>query len=406
MDASPVWLFWIALVAAVAPIIAGLVPRRLVAEVVILLGLGMLIGPFGLDLAPTDGATNMFHDFGLAMLFLLAGYEIELKELTGVAGRQALLTWVVCLLLAFGLIALLGVTDIFDGEIAVAIALTSTSLGTLLPILKDGGLLGGAIGDHVLRHGAYGEIGPIVAMAVLLGVRGPLESLLVLAAFAGVAVLLALPSLHLKRETSRVLALIRAGAETTGQIPVRLTMLLLATLVAVASEFKLDIVLAAFAAGFILRLSLPDGDEHLEARVEGIAFGLLVPIFFVTSGMAIDPDAIADEPLAFVAVLVLILLVRGGPVLLATRLLGDRPRLGMRDSLTVASYASTGLPIIVAVTAVSVHAGQMSNESASILVAAGAATVLICPLLASTLLGQLQPMHTATSRTPPEEASP
>ena len=50
-------LFWISIVAVVAPIVAGLVPRRLVPEVVILLGLGTLIGPFGLELA-IEGPTH------------------------------------------------------------------------------------------------------------------------------------------------------------------------------------------------------------------------------------------------------------------------------------------------------------------------------------------------------------
>jgi Kef-type K+ transport system membrane component KefB len=270
----------------------------------------------------------------------------------------------------------------------VAIALTSTALGTLLPILKDGGLLEQRVGQHVLRHGAYGELGPIVAMALFLGTRGTVQSLLVLLAFALVTVLLALPSHRLRESTGRVLHVLRAGAETTGQTTVRLTMLLLVTLGAVATAFHLDIVLAAFAAGFILRLAVPDGNEHLEARLEGIAFGLLIPIFFVTSGMGIDPDAIASRPAVFVAVIAGILLARGGPVLLMT--LRGRAGSGMsvREAGSVALFASTGLPIIVAVTSVAVAAGEMSADNASLLVAGGAATVLLCPLAATLVLGR------------------
>jgi Kef-type K+ transport system membrane component KefB len=383
-------LFWISLVAVVAPLLAGLVPRKLVPEVVLLLVLGVVIGPFGLELASDDAAIDLLRELGLAMLFLLAGYEIELRELTGRAGRRALATWLTCLCLAFVLTVLMGVTNVLDSEIAVAIALTSTALGTLLPILRDNRLLRTPVGAAVMRHGAYGELGPIVAIAVLLGSRGPVASLVVLLAFAAVAVLLSLPSRRIRRETSRLLMLIRMGSETTGQTPVRLTILLLVTLIAIAAAFELDIVLAAFAGGFILRRALPDGDERLETRLDGLAFGLLVPVFFVTSGMAIDPRAIAENLVAFVVVLALILACRGGPVFLVTRLSRPTPgqRQSTRDSLSVGLFAATGLPIIVAVTSVSVSAGQMTTENASILVGAGAATVLLCPMLAALMLAR------------------
>ena len=386
MPSTVTSLFWISLVGVVAPLIAGLVPRKLLPEVVLLLGFGMVIGEYGLDLAAKDDGVTTLSQLGLAMLFLLAGFEIEPAELTGREGRRALRTWIGSLAFAYVLVVVLNVASERDLEITVAIALTSTALGTLLPILKDGGLLGQPVGQHVLRHGAYGELGPVVAMALFLGSRGTVQSLLVLLAFALVAVLLALPSHRLRASTSRVLHVLRAGAETTGQTTVRLTMLLLVTLGAVATAFHLDIVLAAFAAGFILRLAIPEGNEHLEARLEGIAFGLLIPIFFVTSGMGIDPDAIVERPEAFAAVIGGILLARGGPVLLATLRGRTGSGISVREAGAVALFAATGLPIIVAVTSVAVAAGEMSGDNASLLVAGGAATVLLCPLAATLVL--------------------
>ena len=386
MDATLTSLFWIALVAVSAPLLAGLVPGKLVPEVVLLLVLGIVIGPFGWDLATIDQPISLLRELGLAFLFLLAGFEVELRELTGSAGRRAASTWVICLLLALGIVALLGVTDVLDSEIAVAIALTSTALGTLLPILKDHGLVHSAVGIRVLRHGAYGELGPVLAMAVLLGTRGALASLLVLTAFALLAVVLALVSRRMQPETSALRRRIEAGAETTGQTPLRSVVLLVVSLIAVADVFDLDTVLAAFAAGFILRMAIPEGSHLLETKLEGMAFGLLVPLFFVTSGMGVDPDAIVSEPGAFVVVVVLILLVRGLPVFVSTRL--SRPRLDAARSAVVGLFAATGLPIIVAVTAVSVDAGQMTADHASLLIGAGAATVLVYPLAALMVLGR------------------
>ena len=162
MESSFVSLLWIAICAVIAPLMAGLIPRKLVPEVVILLIAGMVIGPYGLGLARTDDAISLLRELGLAMLFLLAGFEIELDELTGRSGRRALVTWLAC---ASGSpwcwCSWAGLIGLIHAEVAIAIALCSTALGTLLPILKDDGLLGSPVGKSVMNHGACGELGPV-----------------------------------------------------------------------------------------------------------------------------------------------------------------------------------------------------------------------------------------------------
>ena len=392
MNPTDVSLFWIVLCSVLAPLIAGLLPGKLVPEVVLLLVLGVLIGPHVLGWAETTAPIDLLKQLGLGMLFLLAGYEIELRELSGWGGRHAWWTWLACLLTALLVVWVIGLSGAIHAEIPVAIALTSTALGTLLPILKDSGMLGTSIGVTVMHHGAFGELGPIVAMAVLLGVRGPVGSLVVLLLFGLTAVVVTMFATRIRREGSRLLAVIRAGAETTGQTVVRLTMLLLVTLGLLALIVHLDLVLGAFAAGFVLRRLLPAGHQTLELRLNGLAFGLLIPVFFITSGMAIDPAAVADNPGVLVLFLLMILLIRGGLVFLSVRLphraATAGPQRSTRDSFAVAMYACTALPIIVAVTASAVSAGQMSSTNASILVAGGGITVLACPLIATLVLGR------------------
>ncbi|AHD20387.1 MULTISPECIES: cation:proton antiporter [Rhodococcus] len=390
-------LFWIAVAAVLAPLIAGAVPRRLVPEVVLLLVAGVLIGPYAFDLAETGSEIGILRELGLGMLFLLAGYEIDPAELRGRGGRRAMLTWCVCMLLALGTVAALGAVGQVHAEIAVAIALTSTALGTLLPILADRGLVATPLGRSVLNHGAFGELLPVVAMATLLGARGALGSLIVLLAFAVVAVAVAVLPTWILGEGSRFTQFVRLGSDTTAQIPVRLTMLLLVGLIAVAAVFDLDIILGAFAAGFILRRTIPAGDERLEKKLDGLGYGFLIPIFFVTSGMAIDVGAVASAPGILLAFLGLLVLVRGVPVFVASRLERDETgnrMFGTAEQLQIALYSTTGLPLIVAVTGVAVSADQMTNASASILVAAGAVTVLVLPMLAGLL------HHPAAAETP------
>ncbi|HYP46304.1 MAG TPA: cation:proton antiporter [Propionibacteriaceae bacterium] len=160
MDSTAGSLFLIALCAAVAPLLARVVPRRLVPEVVLLLLLGMLVGPQVWGVAEVTGGVEVLRELGLGMLFLLAGYEVKVSELTGSGGRRALLTWLICLALAVAVVLFLDRLVDVGLQVAVGIALTSTALGTLLPLLKDEGLVDTQVGATVLRHGAVGELGP------------------------------------------------------------------------------------------------------------------------------------------------------------------------------------------------------------------------------------------------------
>jgi Kef-type K+ transport system membrane component KefB len=131
--------------------------RKLLPEVVLLLVAGVLTGPSVLGPASSDEAIELLHELGLGMLFLLAGYEVELKELTGRGGRRAMVTWLICVGLAFATVWLIGLSGAVNAEVPLAIALTSTALGTLLPILQDSGQLGTRFSDAIMNHGTGGS---------------------------------------------------------------------------------------------------------------------------------------------------------------------------------------------------------------------------------------------------------
>lgn len=379
--------FWIVGCAVLAPLVAGLIPGKRIPEVVLLLVGGILIGPHALDWAVEGSEIEMLRELGLGMLFLLAGYEVKTSELVGREGRRAFYTWMCCLAIAFGATFALGATGLLTAESAVAIALCSTALGTLLPILRDNGLLDTRLGQTVLNHGAFGEVGPVIAMAVLLGTRGSIQSTVVLILFTIAAIAVGLVSDRILRQQTWLTKLVSAGAETTAQTTVRVTMFLLVGLMVLAYEFELDTVLGAFAAGFILRRLLPEGHESLEHKLDGIAFGFLIPIFFITSGMGIDIAAVFSKPGLLVVLVLLIIAVRGLPVFIATRWdrgqSGTEPPFSISERAQLGLYSATGLPLIVAVTGVAVAAGEMTEANASVLVTAGAVTVLALPFTAS-----------------------
>ena len=192
-EGAIVSLFLIAAAAAIAPLLSSLTHKR-VPDVVWLLILGVIIGPNVLGLASLTEPISVFREVGMGMLFLIAGTEIDVEEVHGRAGRRSLLTWLACfgigLAVSWVAVAASGTTGVATATyIALAIALTSTAMGTLLPILMEAGVMGTTIGKAVLVHGAVGELAPIIAMSLLLSARSPWAAAIVLLFFALATVL-------------------------------------------------------------------------------------------------------------------------------------------------------------------------------------------------------------------------
>ncbi len=342
----------------------------------LLLTLGIMIGPFGFELATTSEPIELLSELGLGLLFLLAGLEIDPATIASRTGAKATLAWLISLVVALVLMSMLALATDLPAWAAIAIALTSTALGALLPILRDTGLKDQPIGQVVMVNGAVGELGPIVAMSVLLTGGNAWGALLSLLLFTLVALLLNGAIIRHSARAVRTVEIVRHGAETTAQAPVRLVMLLLVSMLGLSAAFGLDIILGAFIAGATVRVLLPPEHETFMARLDGIAFGLLVPVFFVTSGMAIDFRVVLDRWGTVLILFLLIVVVRGLPVLLFFR------HLPHGEPLRLALFSATGLPIIVAVTTVAVKAGSLKVEGQSLVVAAGMLTVLVLPILA------------------------
>jgi len=372
----------ISLVSVACPIIAGLIPGKPIPETVLLLLAGALLGPHGLGAIQSTDAINLLSDLGLVFLFLLAGYEISPKNLTGTEGKRGAATWAVTFAIAFVVVAIWPTLSAFELDgLAVVIALTTTAMGTLLPILQERGILGTRMGNEIIAYGTWGELLPIIAMALLLSTRATWQTVVILLAFLAIAVAAAaVPNIG-----GYVHRFIVANANTNTQMVIRSVNLLLIGLTAVSAVFDLDIVLGAFAAGFILRYLIPQGDQTMEMKHNAIAYGFLVPLFFVVSGAKVDVRAIGAEPELLGLFILLLLFVRALPIFVGLSTGRESRTMDVRERLTVAFYCTTALPIIVAVTSVAVSAEAMSQQTASVLVAAGGVTVFLMPLLASVM---------------------
>lgn len=376
-------LFVIVGMAFLCPLLATFIPRKLIPETVFLLVAGMLVGPNVAGWVTVDPAINLLSDLGLAFLFLLAGYEIDVNEITGKGGKAGLATWFVTFAIALGIGIPLGIHfDNMTLGFAAAIALSTTAFGTLVPILKDRGLMENEIGKEVVNYGVWGELCPIFAITLLLSTRSTWINILLLAIFVAIAVVAAFFYKKLGEEGDKLGELIRSNANTNSQLGVRAVVVLLVGLVALSALFDLDMVLGAFAAGFVLRVMIPQGDSSLDKKLNAMGYGFFIPLFFIVSGMSIDPASVIEQPFILVVFFIVLIVVRALPILGALNISKRTRSLPPRSKAAISLYCTTALPLIVAVTSVAVSAGAMSQDIASILITAGGNTVLIMPLLA------------------------
>lgn len=397
------------LVAALAPFVASLVPGRAIPEVVFLVFAGALLGPYGADVIRTSGgALSLVYELGMAFLFLMAGYEIKPSELVGTMGRHASICWGISLAAAIALVSLTGFSR-FTGMagIAFAIMLTTTAYGTLAPIMRARDLTNTSVGRAVTAYGATGEVLPVIAVALMLSTRSLLVTVVVLVVFMLVCVRIA----HLSTSTARIGArfrdFVRSSAGASTQTPLRLVVLLLVFLLFLAEVAGFDSVLGAFAAGFVLRVFFPDGSDELETRLEAIGNGFLIPAFFVISGAGIDLSAALADPGLLFLFIGLLIAVRGVSVAVSLRVNPETRTMDPQERFVTTAYCVMALPLVVAITQIVVDAGAMTSQDASVLVTAGAITVLVVPVLTSLVrvTAPAHPVHSLSSIVSGEESA-
>jgi Kef-type K+ transport system membrane component KefB len=367
-------LLVVAAVAALAPVLVALLPGPRIPQVVVLLVGGVLIGPEVLGWAERP-VIDLLANVGLGFLFLLAGYELDLRLFRERPGRLAMVAWLVTVALAAALVGVLAAVGFVRAFVPVALGLTTTALGTLLPILRDNDMLGGRFGRYLLAAGAVGELFPIFAIALFLGAINKFVALGSLVAVGLLAAVLTLaPRLVRGNRLERIL---REGEGSTAQTTLRWTIVLLLLLLVIAEEFGLDVVLGAFLAGIVLRRWAP-GDVHvLEGKLDAIGYGFFIPLFFVSSGMGLDVRSIAEAPARLLVFFVLLMVVRGVPALFLYRRDLPAPQRVQTMLLT-----ATALPLLVALAEIGLRNGTMLRENAAALVGAGVLSVLVFPMVA------------------------
>jgi Kef-type K+ transport system membrane component KefB len=393
-------LLIVTVVAFGAPFVLGLFPRLRLPSVVLEIVAGIVVGPSVLGWVHVDQTIAVVSTLGLAFLLFLAGLEIDFARLRGRVLRLTAAGYAVSFALALLVAGGLRAAGLVHAPLLVAIALAATSLGVLIPVLKDAGQSATALGQLVIAAGSIADFGAIILLSIFFTGKGGtgatlllIGSLLALAGVVLVAVRGAQRSMRIRADLLRL-------QDTTAQIRVRGAMILLVGFAAIAESLGLEAILGTFAAGAVL--TLLDRDQvmthpQFRRKLEAIGFGLFIPAFFVTTGVKYDLGALFASASTGVMVpvfLVALLAVRGLPALLYRRLLDGR-------QVAIAGLLqSTSLPFIVAATAIGVDLGVIDAATSAALVAAGLLSVVIFPAAGLALLRSAPAERIAVMRVP------
>jgi Kef-type K+ transport system membrane component KefB len=375
-------------VAAAVPLILAAVPRVRVPGPVLEIVAGIVLGPAVLDLVQPDQAVRLVSTIGLAFLLFLAGLAIDVRHFRGPRARLAALALGLSALLALIIGIVLHAAGLVESPLLIGIILIATSLGLIVPILEDAGVADRPVGQFAIAGASLGELSPVILLSLFFSGHataiGP--KLLLLSLLGVLVVLVVIATLRIER-SMWITRMINKLADTSAQIRVRLSMLLVVGLGAVATHLGFEAILGAFIAGAILRLVDPDADHNhplFHPKLDAIGYGFLIPVFFVTSGLTFNLSVLfssASTVLRVPLFLLALLIVRGLPAVLYRSALPS-----IRDVAAVGLLQATSLPFIVAATTIGLQVHAISPANAAALVAAGLFSVVIFPIISLQLL--------------------
>lgn len=379
-------LLGVAAVAFTVPFVLGFFPRVKIPSVTLELVAGILIGPAVLGWIEPGPVVSILATIGVAFLLFLAGLELDIDVMKGAPLVRGSIGFALSFMLALGLMAPLGATGFILSPLLVAIMLSSTAVGILVPVLRDTGHLNTAVGHFTLSGSCIAEVATIALLGVFFAGKessaGVSALLLVVVIVLAVLLLGALRYTHRWTPGRRILDKLE---ETSAQVRVRFAVLVLIAAATLAMNFGFEGILGTFAAGIVVGVVVRGDpfEETLRSKLRVIGFGLFVPAFFVTSGLRFDLSRINEAAdvgraaLFFGAMVV----VRTVPAFVY------RPYLTWRECLAAGLLQSTNLSFIVVAVTVGTELGLLREVNGSALILAGLASAVILPAVATMLLG-------------------
>ena len=353
------------------PLLATRLRRFSVPIVVLEILAGIVIGRSGLNWIEPSETLSFLGEFGFAYLMFLSGLEIDfnllstrsLVEAEGPRWKQPLPmavlifagTLVLGLAGGFGLAAL----DLVQDPLLMGLILSTTSLGVVVPVLKEKKVLGTEFGQAILIQSSIADFATLILLTVAIALnQGGLELDLLLIPVLLLAFVLFARLGQEAAATGMIRRFLRQFSSATAQIRVRGAFALMVGWVVMASAFGVELILGAFLAGAILGFIADEDSTPAREKLEAIGYGFFIPVFFILVGVNFNFSALLGSS---EALLLMPILVAMAYLVKIIPSLAFRINFPWRAAMAAGILLSSRLSLIIAEAAIALDIGAISE---------------------------------------------
>jgi len=355
---------------------------------------GIVVGRSGFGLVSVeDPVLGLLAELGFVFLMFLSGMEIDFSRLrpagVGATGEKrrrwgplslGALNFALTLAMSLVLALALARAGLVDNAWMLALILSTTSLGVVMPVLKENGMTGGIFGQTMMVTAMVADFATMFLITILVATLSNVENyeiLLISLLFVAFFVMYHFGTLFFGRIPGLRRAMDELSHAST-QIKVRAAFTIMLVFVALSEALGAEMILGAFLAGAVLSLLRTPQDEALGQKLEAIGFGFFIPIFFITVGVSFNLSALLEST---EAILLVPLLVVAAVIVKLAPAATFRLLFSWRQSMAAGMLMSARLSLIIAASAIGLRLGLISDSVNAAIILVAAITVMFAPIM-------------------------
>lgn len=365
---------------------------------------GIVIGKSGFNvISLNDPILEFLSHFGLIYLMFLSGIEIDFATLlsppskTTIKGGQrskktlpaihlGIISFLITILLSIVFAFFLTTIIPIESPWMMALIMSTTSLGVVVPVLKEAKVINSHYGQSILVASFIADFVTMLLITVLVTLLSKGLTLDILLVF--VLFLTFFLFYRFGMFVNRIPYLQKTLSDlghATAQIKIRGAFALILIFIVTSEVLGTEVILGSFLAGVIIALIRKPNDVYVIEQLEAFGFGLFIPIFFINVGLNIDLFALFQSSSAIALVPILL----GGAYLI--KLLGVIPfffQFTIKQSLGAGFLLSSRLSLIIAASAIGLRMGLINDATNTAIILVAILTVAISPAMFMRLVGK------------------
>jgi len=393
-------LLLITVLAAVVPLLASRLRGWRIPIVIGEILAGMIIGKSGFDLVAPSPILDFLAEFGFVFLMFISGLEVDVSAMTQhpLEGKDecerrpfwreplflAFLSFILTLGSAFAIAFGLQEVGLVRSPLIIGLILSTTSLGIVVPVLKERGIASSRYGQLMLVAALIADVVTLVLLSVAFGIlqKGfALQLILFLSLLLIFAV-----ALRMGIVASKVPGLkkvIQELSTATAQIRVRGAIALMVAWATLATALGIEVILGAFLAGVIVSAVAGPEETILRDKLDALGFGFFIPIFFISVGSRFDLDVLLGSQGALI---LFPLLIVGAYAVKVLPAFVYRFAFSWREGLGAGFLLSSRLSLIIAASALAFELGVISEAVNADIILVAMVTCTLSPILFNRLV--------------------